>query len=206
MDDLEIRGAGNLLGAEQSGHIAAVGFDMYAQMLEEAVHELAGEQAALVAPVRVDLPVTAYSAAGVHRVRGDQDRRAPAHRPGAHGGRARGRARRARRPLRAAAEPVEDLISLQAIRVKAGEVGATSVVYRGSRLQVDGVDLDDDWADRVRRTSNPRATYFKKDRMLAVHRDGAEESLLRWVETTLDAILASRVSDDPSSTPGRESL
>ena len=76
---------------------------------------------------------------------------------------------------------------------------------RGSRLQVDGVDLDDDWADRVR-TSNARATYFKKDRMLAVHRDGGEESLLRWVEATLDAILASRVSDDRSSIPGRESL
>ena len=60
MADLEIRGAGNLLGDEQSGHVAAVGFEMYAQMLEEAVHELAGEQAAVTAPVRVDLPVTAY--------------------------------------------------------------------------------------------------------------------------------------------------
>ena len=41
--DLEIRGAGNLLGAEQSGHIAAVGFDMYCQLLERAVHEMKGE-------------------------------------------------------------------------------------------------------------------------------------------------------------------
>jgi hypothetical protein len=79
------------------------------------------------------------------------------------------------------------------------------VVYRGKRLQVDGIDLDDDWAARVR-TSNDRATYFKKDHMLAVHRDGAEDSLLRWVEATLDAILVSRASDGPSSTPGRESL
>jgi hypothetical protein len=79
------------------------------------------------------------------------------------------------------------------------------VAYRGSRLQVDGVALDDDWADRVR-TSNSRATYFKKDGVLAVHREGQEPHLLRWVEATLDAILASRVSDDPSSTPGRESL
>ncbi len=60
MADLEIRGAGNLLGDEQSGHVAAVGFEMYAQMLEEAVNELRGEQAAVTAPVRVDLPVTAY--------------------------------------------------------------------------------------------------------------------------------------------------
>ena len=43
MRDLEIRGAGNLLGDEQSGHVAAVGFELYAQMLDEAVRELAGE-------------------------------------------------------------------------------------------------------------------------------------------------------------------
>ena len=43
MRDLEIRGAGNLLGAEQSGHIAAVGFDLYVEMVTEAVGELTGE-------------------------------------------------------------------------------------------------------------------------------------------------------------------
>ncbi len=41
--DLEIRGAGNLLGAEQSGHIAAVGFDLYTQLIQETVRELKGE-------------------------------------------------------------------------------------------------------------------------------------------------------------------
>ena len=41
MRDLEIRGAGNLLGAEQSGHVAAVGFELYMQMLEEAVRRRA---------------------------------------------------------------------------------------------------------------------------------------------------------------------
>jgi transcription-repair coupling factor (superfamily II helicase) len=43
--DLEIRGAGNLLGAEQSGHIAAVGFDLYTQLIQETVRELKGEPA-----------------------------------------------------------------------------------------------------------------------------------------------------------------
>ncbi len=42
--DLELRGAGNLLGGEQHGHINAVGFDMYLKLLEEAVHELKGEE------------------------------------------------------------------------------------------------------------------------------------------------------------------
>ena len=50
MRDLEIRGAGDLLGEEQSGHIAAVGFEMYAPMLEEAVRELQGERGAVAAP------------------------------------------------------------------------------------------------------------------------------------------------------------
>ena len=44
MRDLEIRGAGNLLGEEQSGHIAAVGFDLYCQMVTEAVGELNGDR------------------------------------------------------------------------------------------------------------------------------------------------------------------
>jgi transcription-repair coupling factor (superfamily II helicase) len=42
--DLELRGAGNILGGEQHGHIAAVGFDTYVRLLEEAVHELRGEE------------------------------------------------------------------------------------------------------------------------------------------------------------------
>ena len=44
--DLELRGAGNLLGGDQHGHIAAVGFDMYVRMLEETVKEMKGEQIA----------------------------------------------------------------------------------------------------------------------------------------------------------------
>ena len=60
--DLEIRGAGNLLGGEQSGHIEAVGFDMYMKLLEQTIKELKGEE---------------------HRGRGPRERqsaRRPAHR------------------------------------------------------------------------------------------------------------------------------
>ncbi|MEW6600003.1 MAG: transcription-repair coupling factor [Nitrospirota bacterium] len=59
LKDLEIRGAGNLLGAEQSGHIEAVGFDMYMEMLERAVSELKGEKTAPVNESILDLKVTA---------------------------------------------------------------------------------------------------------------------------------------------------
>ena len=61
MRDLEIRGAGNLLGDEQSGHVAAVGFELYVGMIDEAVRLLAGDAAEETAePVRMDLPVDAY--------------------------------------------------------------------------------------------------------------------------------------------------
>jgi transcription-repair coupling factor (superfamily II helicase) len=59
LKDLEIRGAGNLLGAEQSGHIEAVGFDMYMEMLENAVSELKGEKTTPDIEPILDLKVTA---------------------------------------------------------------------------------------------------------------------------------------------------
>ena len=58
--DLEIRGAGNLLGAEQSGHIAAVGFDAYARILQESMAELKGEEIVEEKELRIDLPVKAF--------------------------------------------------------------------------------------------------------------------------------------------------
>jgi transcription-repair coupling factor (superfamily II helicase) len=58
--DLEIRGAGNLLGAEQSGHIAAVGFDAYARILQESMAELKGEVIVEEKELRIDLPVKAF--------------------------------------------------------------------------------------------------------------------------------------------------
>ncbi len=59
MRDLEIRGAGNLLGGEQSGHIAAVGFDLYCQMVTEAVGELTGEVPVAPVEVTIDVPIDA---------------------------------------------------------------------------------------------------------------------------------------------------
>jgi transcription-repair coupling factor (superfamily II helicase) len=59
MRDLEIRGAGNLLGTGQSGHIAAVGYDLYCQMVTEAVAELKGETPKEPAEIKIDVPVPA---------------------------------------------------------------------------------------------------------------------------------------------------
>jgi transcription-repair coupling factor (superfamily II helicase) len=60
MRDLEIRGAGNILGTEQSGHIAAVGYELYCQLLEAAVRRLKRLPAKMVIDVDIDLPGEAY--------------------------------------------------------------------------------------------------------------------------------------------------
>jgi transcription-repair coupling factor (superfamily II helicase) len=59
LKDLEIRGAGNLLGGEQSGHIAGVGFDLYLRMIGEAVADFRGEVAEGQTELRLELPVDA---------------------------------------------------------------------------------------------------------------------------------------------------
>ncbi|QDV21804.1 transcription-repair coupling factor [Aureliella helgolandensis] len=60
MRDLEIRGAGNLLGTQQSGHIAAVGYELYCQLLGNAVRELTHQPPKLAVDVDIDIPVQAF--------------------------------------------------------------------------------------------------------------------------------------------------
>ncbi|EWT01596.1 transcription-repair coupling factor [Intrasporangium oryzae NRRL B-24470] len=60
MKDLEIRGAGNLLGGEQSGHIAGVGFDLYVRLIGEAVADFRGETTDVPAEIKIELPVDAH--------------------------------------------------------------------------------------------------------------------------------------------------
>ena len=72
MKDLEIRGAGNLLGGEQSGHIEGVGFDLYVRMVGEAVQAFKGERPEEEPEVKIDLPVDAHlphDYIGVERLR-----------------------------------------------------------------------------------------------------------------------------------------
>ena len=110
MKDLEIRGAGNLLGGEQSGHIAGVGFDLYVRLVGEAVAELQGRDAA--EPRRASR--SRSSCRSTRTCRTTTSRRAaaagglPADRRRQHRRRRAGRARGARRPLRPAARPGRD--------------------------------------------------------------------------------------------------
>ena len=107
MRDLELRGAGNLLGDEQSGHVAALGFELYMQMLDEAVRAMGGDGAVdeedLTEPVRLDVNVDAYVPRRLHPLRAGQGRGPPADRGRPRGGRARRAAGGACRSVRHAA-------------------------------------------------------------------------------------------------------
>ena len=141
MRDLEIRGAGDLLGPEQSGHVAALGFELYVEMLDEAVAELMGRQRTAARPVRVDARVDAYVPASyvaaealkidLHRrialaededelrelVSATEDRYGPIP------------------------EPVENLFAIQEAKLKLARLGADYLVFRGGRVTVGPLSL-----------------------------------------------------------------
>jgi transcription-repair coupling factor (superfamily II helicase) len=136
MRDLEIRGAGNLLGTEQSGHVAAIGFELYVELLGEAVAELTGQRRAVARPVRVDAHVDAYIPPGYVS--------AEAARIDLHRRIALAESDDELRELRAAVEdrfgpmpePVEHLFAIQEAKLKLARIGADYLVLRGGRATV----------------------------------------------------------------------
>jgi transcription-repair coupling factor (superfamily II helicase) len=144
MRDLEIRGAGNLLGAEQSGHIAAVGFEMYLRLLEEAVALAKGETPEIrdERPVIVELQLDAYLPPGyvmdeIERV--DLYRRASGTRSLAE---VDDLAEELTDRFGELPEPARNLLGLSRVKILGREVGASSVTYRSGALAVVGVTAD----------------------------------------------------------------
>jgi transcription-repair coupling factor (superfamily II helicase) len=141
MRDLEIRGAGDLLGEEQSGHVAALGFELYVELLGEAVAELSGQRRVVARPVRVDARVDAYVPAsyiGSEALKIDLHRRL-----------ALTESEDELRELQAATEdrygplpePVESLFAIQEAKLKVARLGADYLVFRGGRATVGPLDL-----------------------------------------------------------------
>ncbi|HEX7292114.1 MAG TPA: transcription-repair coupling factor [Conexibacter sp.] len=161
MRDLELRGAGNLLGDEQSGHVAALGFELYMQMLDEAVAELGGDGAAADEdwePVRLDVNVDAYVPADYvpyEQAKIDVHRRIAGAREVAelHELRTELQDRFGELP-----PPLENLLLLQQARIKLGEAGARAVSFRGGRLAVTPIELDSRRAKAIREQI-PEALY-----------------------------------------------
>ncbi|MFL5818451.1 MAG: helicase-related protein, partial [Conexibacter sp.] len=161
MRDLELRGAGNLLGDEQSGHVAALGFELYMQMLDDAVAELGGEEGGVEderEPVRLDVNVDAYVPADYvpyEQAKIDVHRRIAGAREVAELHELRHELEDRFGPVPA---PLENLLLLQQARIKLGEAGARAVSFRSGRLAVTPIELDSRRAKRIREEI-PEALY-----------------------------------------------
>jgi len=153
MRDLELRGAGNLLGDEQSGHVAALGFELYMQMLDEAVQALAQEEEGdeeRPEPVRLDVNVDAYVPSDYipyEQAKIDVHRRIAGAREVSELGELR---RELADRFGELPEPLENLITLQQARIKLGQAGARAVTFRQGRLAVTPIELDSVRAKKLR--------------------------------------------------------
>ena len=185
MRDLEIRGAGDLLGAEQSGHVAALGFELYVELLGEAVAELSGERRAVARPVRVDATVDAYVPATYIE--------AEALKIDLHRRLALTEAEDELRELRAATEdrygplpePVENLFAIQEAKLKLARVGADYLVFRGGKTTVGPLLLGSEEL-RAIRSELDTAVYVTARREVSL-RDEDFSAATRLVDAILDA-------------------
>ncbi len=198
MKDLEIRGAGNLLGGEQSGHIEGVGFDLYVRMVGEAVRQYKGEQPEEQVDVKVDLPVDAHlplSYIGVERLRLEMYRKIA----------------EAKTPERLAEidvemrdrygpapEAVTNLFAVARLRITAREYGLNEIVLQGKLIRFGGLSLPDSKQMRLKRY-HPDAIYKAAADQIAVPRPmtrrvGGEPvrdvALLDWCAELLRNLLA----------------
>jgi transcription-repair coupling factor (superfamily II helicase) len=199
MRDLELRGAGDLLGSEQSGHVAAIGFELYVEMLDQAVAELRasrdgeGEEGA-EGEVRVDTDFSAfvpsayvpYEAAKI-----DVHRRIAA-------ARAPGELRALRDEMRdrfgPPPEPVEALLAVQRARIELAREGARSLSLRGARILAEPLELESDRVARIRERI-PEAIYSSRESSLTLRVAGAdapEAERVAALERLTDAVSASR--------------
>jgi transcription-repair coupling factor (superfamily II helicase) len=169
MRDLELRGAGNLLGDEQSGHVAALGFELYMQMLDEAVAAIDEDTAADDdwEPVRLDVNVDAYVPSDYvpyEQAKVDVHRRIAGAREVADLVTLR---EELEDRFGDVPDPLHNLIALQQARIKLGQAGARAVTVRGDRLAVTPIELDSVRAKRIR-AEIPEALYESGKSQLSV--------------------------------------
>ncbi|MFC4494231.1 transcription-repair coupling factor [Streptomyces ovatisporus] len=202
MKDLEIRGAGNLLGGEQSGHIAGVGFDLYVRMVGEAVAdyrnalEQGGEVEEAPLEVKIELPVDAHVP---HDYAPGERLRLQAYRAIASANSeediAAVREELADRygPL---PEPVENLLLVAGLRMLARSCGVTDVTLQGNNVRFSPVELRESQELRLDRLY-PRSVVKSATRQVLVPRPKAGgiggkpvvgRDLLAWVGEFLTSV------------------
>jgi transcription-repair coupling factor (superfamily II helicase) len=197
MKDLEIRGAGNLLGGEQSGHIAEVGFDLYVRLVGEAVAEFRGDAPQELADVRVELPVDAHLPHDYipgERLRLDAYRRLAEATGDADVDAMREELvdRYGEPP-----EPVENLLEVARFRVHARAAKITEVTAQGRYIRFGPIDLLDSGQLRLERL-HPGSVVKSQVQTILVPRPTTariggqpvrDVPLLRWCRDVIDSVI-----------------
>ncbi|MFM1965134.1 MAG: transcription-repair coupling factor [Actinomycetota bacterium] len=191
MKDLEIRGAGNLLGGEQSGHIAEVGFDLYVRLVGEALAQARGDVDAAPLEVKIELPFDAHIP---HDYVPEERLRLEAYRGIA--------AAITEADVDAVAEeladrygsappPVETLLAVARLRVRARAAGVGEIVMAGTRVRFHPVELPESRELRLMRL-HPGTLVKPAVRTILVPRPPAgstsDTELVEWVRGVLDIL------------------
>jgi transcription-repair coupling factor (superfamily II helicase) len=198
MKDLEIRGAGNLLGGEQSGHIADVGFDLYVRLVGEAVAEFRGDGPSEEPDVRIELPVDAHLPHDYvphERLRLEMYKRLAEVRTLDQVGEVLAELEDR---YGAPPKPVLTLLQVARLRVGARLAGLTDVTVQGGYVRFGPVDLPDSASLRLNRIY-PKSIVKTGAHTMLVPRPrtagigGAplrDEELLTWAQQVIDNVLA----------------
>ena len=204
MKDLEIRGAGNLLGGEQSGHIAGVGFDLYIRLVGEAVADFRGEAPEEeVADVKVDLPVDAHLPHDYipgERLRLEAYRALAAAESEEAVDAVRDELADRYGPL---PEAVESLLQVARFRAFARRYGVTEVSLQGSVVRFSPLSLRESQEMRMHRL-HPRSVWKGTVGTISVPRPGKpgqplrDVPLLEWARSVLVDVLG-----EPAAVPAR---
>ena len=204
MRDLEIRGAGNLLGGAQSGHIAAVGFDLYCELVTEAVGELKGEKTVAPFEVVLDLPLDAHlprSYISRDDVRMEAYRRLAAverHRD-VDDVRTEWLDRYGPIP-----PPAEALLGAARLRAECVRARATSISVQKGIARIDGLVLLESRKVRLRRLY-PKAVV-KDGGEIAVPLGVSAEAVADVLVELLQELVPTEAPDDPATATEQESV
>ncbi|GAA0967439.1 transcription-repair-coupling factor [Frigoribacterium faeni] len=214
LKDLEIRGAGNLLGGEQSGHIAGVGFDLYLRMIGEAVGAFRGDVAEGQTELRLELPVDAHipdEYVESERLRLEAYQKlSTASSPTSTDDQIDSVLDELTDRYGTPPASVLALIEVSRLRRAAQKVGLSEVVVMGSNLRVAGLDLPDSMQIRLQRMY-PGSRWFGQTKSISVpmprHHGEAlpDGELITWVEQLMTAIYgaeAPRPATDAAASAG----
>jgi transcription-repair coupling factor (superfamily II helicase) len=199
LKDLEIRGAGNLLGGEQSGHIAAVGFDLYVRLVGEAVAEFKGEVRVEEVEVKVNLPVDAalpHSYVPEERLRIQAYGRIAAAHDEESLAQVREELADRYGPL---PQQVENLMAVAAFRNRARVHGITEVSIQGNAVRFAPMELRESQQLRLQRLYKGAIVKSAVRTVLVPKPDVRDTDLLAWCTAVLDAVLDQPVLEGATS-------